>query len=448
MSISIAPANRFLGFQVYALGCKVNQYDAAVLRRTLEKAGFEINDAPKLVIVSTCAVTQKAITKDRQLINRLRRQFPSAWIIITGCWPQIDKMAASDFMFDKFIFWGTGRVSSLTKKIKDIFADDIQAINKAKDSPASAVGEFSQLAATDRSRYFLKVGDGCNQFCSYCVIPFARGRLSSRPISVLLREARAAVRAGYQEIVLSGIHLGQYGQDLRTRALNQPTPNLVVLLKNILAIKNVGRIRLSSIEINELTPELISLIKTDKRICRHLHISLQSGSDKILSLMGRPYSAKYFVDRVALLRRALPDIAITTDVIVGFPGETEKDFLATCAFVKKLKFSKIHVFSFSLHKMTRAAQLPGKIDEVQIKRRSKHLQSISIVLEEAYRRAILKKYRHQDLHIIVDHSSGARLKGKTEFSFDLEGPLKEKIADSVGGNWEKLIGRIYPVKIA
>jgi len=417
-----------IGFQIFSLGCKVNQYDAAVLRRELEKRGFSISKKPALVIINTCTVTKTAITKDRQLANKLRREFPKAFLVVMGCWPETDEQADKAIISDNVLFWGVGKTEKLIEKILEKFPETKE--NLSLKSPLAVLEsgiDNDLLASTDRSRYFLKVGDGCNQFCSYCLIPFARGRLKSRSSAELIKEIKAATEFGYREIVLSGIHLGRYGEDKKGEE-----KNLVGLLKEILKIKNLGRIRLSSIEINEVNPALINLMKKEPKICRHLHISLQSGTNKILKNMNRPYTTAYFARRVATLRQAMPDIAISTDIIVGFPGESETDFLKTLEFSKKIEFSKIHVFSYSEHEKTRAAKMPDKVSAPEIKKRSQALHGLSLKLEDEYQKRILNLYKKGGLSLIKEHGErGGYLRYKTEFGFDLYLNQKELVKNSL-----------------
>jgi threonylcarbamoyladenosine tRNA methylthiotransferase MtaB len=276
----------------------------------------------------------------------------------------------------------------------------------------------------DRSRYFLKVGDGCNQFCTYCVIPYARGRITSRKSEDLVAEAVAATEAGYGEIVLSGIHLGRYGQDLKGGE------SLVGLLKKLITIKGLGRLRLSSIEINEVDDNLIMLMKSEPQICRHLHISLQSGSDKILKAMNRPYDTAYFSERLEKLRAALPEIAISTDIIVGFPGETEIDFSKTLAFAARMRFSKIHVFPFSAHEQTKAFNLPNKVSTIEKKNRAAQLRQLSDELTSIYYKEMIKKLQGQGVLVVAEPNPNG-LEGKTEFYFNVplppDFPLNNKL---------------------
>ncbi|MDA3802824.1 MAG: tRNA (N(6)-L-threonylcarbamoyladenosine(37)-C(2))-methylthiotransferase MtaB [Patescibacteria group bacterium] len=396
-------------FLIYSLGCKVNQYDSSSLRHKLENIGFNYNNNnPGLVIINTCSVTKSAITKDRQLYNKLSKKFPQCKFVIMGCWPQTDTEAkdSKSFLNKKDIyFWGVGEHNQLINEIISLFPEcEFKLENKDK----------SNLVSTDKSRYFLKIGDGCNQFCSYCIIPYARGRLKSRSSKKLINEVKEASNKGFKEIVLSGIHLGQYGYDKKGKELN-----LTELLKELLKIDNKIRFRLSSIEVNEVSDELIELMSTEKQICPHLHISLQSGSNKILKLMNRPYKTKIFKERIEKLRKSLPDIAITTDIIVGFPGETNKDFQESYDFAKEIKFSKVHVFSYSAHEKTASYNFPNKVSVKDIKERSKMLRELSDKLETEYKKKILNIYKNKNLEVIVE-KKGEKIKGVTKYSFSLE----------------------------
>lgn len=401
-------------FLILALGCKVSQYDAAVLKRSLLTKGFELSEKdPDLVIINTCSVTKTAIAKDKQMVKKLRAKFPQAKSVIMGCWPQTHDHLDSEIK--DVLFWGVGDNDGLVVEIKKMFPD----------SKNNEVQEMGLLVPENRSRYFLKVGDGCNQFCSYCLIPYARGPIVSRPAADLVAEAREAVAAGYGEIILSGIHLGRYGQDLKNKE------SLISLLKELLAIPGIGRLRLSSIEINEVTDELIDLMKNTDHICQHLHISLQSGCDKILKLMKRPYTTEYFKERIAKLREAMPSIAISTDIIIGFPGENGENFVDTCRFAEEIGFSKIHVFSFSAHEKTAAYNLPDRVPYEKIKQRSKILRDISEVLEKKYEAEVLSKLKGKKIKVIIERVRGAANKGKTEFYFDIPISVKGKIGSLV-----------------
>ena len=315
----------------------------------------------------------------------------------------------------------------------------------------------SRFAMTDRSRYFIKIQDGCEQFCSYCIIPWTRGKLRSRPMIEVINEVKQAVEAGYREVVLCGIHLGLYGQEALTPSPSPTTAlrergakkqkNLVELLRKLIKIKNLGRIRLSSIEVTEVGDDLIKLIAANRKICKHLHIPLQSGCDKILKSMNRPYNAKYFKNKVRNIRQSIPDCAITADVIVGFPGETEKDFKETYNFIKEIQFSRLHVFPFSAHEKTPAANMEHKVSGHEIKKRADRLRQLGRKLENEYR----KKFIGKEMEVVVESVSKDKIKGKTEYYFDVELKKSRIIAHSermrVDSNID-LIGKIVKVKTA
>jgi threonylcarbamoyladenosine tRNA methylthiotransferase MtaB len=313
---------------------------------------------------------------------------------------------------------GVGQFNKLIKKIKLLFKFD-------KIQPSCR----KEKVSWNKSRYFIKIQDGCEQFCSYCIIPFTRGKLKDQPQTKIIREIMEAVKNGYREIVLCGIHLGLYGKSKNT--------NLVELLKKIINIKDLGRIRLSSIEVTEINDELIKLISRNTKICKHLHIPLQSSSDKILKSMNRPYNSRDFAHKVLKIRSRIPDIAITTDVIVGFPGETNKEFQETFKFIKKIKFSRLHVFPYSEHEKTVAANLPNKVRNQEIERRAKKLRDLGEKLETRY----IKKFISQALDVIVEKKVKNKYLGKTEYYFDSEFGKKDIILG------QAMIGSIVQVKI-
>ncbi|HPT08142.1 MAG TPA: tRNA (N(6)-L-threonylcarbamoyladenosine(37)-C(2))-methylthiotransferase MtaB [bacterium] len=423
-------------FKILTLGCKVNQYDSAVLANLLNKSGFVNIKSDKskvdLIIINSCSVTTTAISKDRRLISISKKKYPQAKIALIGCWPKIYNIKNLNV---DLISGDKDQIKNL-EAIKKLFVLDKKKISK-KDFPSCFLNIIE-----DRSRYFIKVQDGCQQFCSYCVIPFARGPLKSRLVNEILKEISLATKNGFKEIVLSGIHLGLYGQDF-----SSSKENLYSLLKKILDIKNIGRIRLSSIEINEVSDDIINLIATNNKMCRHLHISLQSGSDKILKLMNRPYNTNYFNKRIKKLRKEIPDIAISTDIIVGFPGETKKDFKDTYNFAKKIAFSKIHVFSFSAHEQAPASRFLGQVNKNDIKERSLALRQLSKKLENDYRYRILKN--NKILKVLIENIDQGKIKAKTEFYFDLDIDLDDFLSfysKKLITNTTGLIGQIVDYK--
>ena len=416
-------------FKIYTLGCKANQYDSGDLKRKLTAAGFEPAEKnADVAIVNTCAVTKTAMRKDRQMVARARRENPKAKIILTGCWPKVYRKEAEKAGAD--LVWTGGKAE---KFVDQIFNYQFSIFNKFKNLK-SKVENFKvvsnrcnglQNKKKKKSRYFIKIQDGCEQYCSYCIIPYARGKLKSRSAEEVVEEVKAAVEAGYREIILTGIHLGLYGREIKNLK-SKIKNNLVELLKQLMKIKDLGRIRLSSIEVTEVNDDLIKLMALrqaqgrrarEGKICKHFHVPLQAGCDKILKRMNRPYDTKYFKEKIRKIRKLMPDVAITTDVIVGFPSETKKDFKETCGFIKKMRFSKLHVFPFSAHERTAAAKMDGKIGEKEIKRRAAGLRGLGERMESDYK----KKFKGKKLEVVVERKIGERkFVGKTEYYFDIQ----------------------------
>ncbi len=414
-SMSIKNRKNRIIFEIITLGCKVNQYDSAVLKNLLLSGNFILsknNQRSDLIIVNSCAVTKSAISKSRKVINQIKKENPRVKMALIGCWPKVygSEILGKELGVD--IVLGEKDLKKINKSINQFFFPK----NNNKKGVISCQNNKINTVE-DRSRYFIKIQDGCRQFCSYCIIPLARGPLNSRSCLEILKEIKVAVKKGFEEIVLSGIHLGLYGKDLPVGG-----ESLYSLLLKILKIKNIGRIRLSSIEINDIGDDIIDLMASNRKICRHLHIPLQSGNSRILRLMNRPYTSKYFIDKIKRIRKKIPDIAISTDIIVGFPGEGNVDFRDTYNFSKNIKFSKIHVFSFSAHEKTSAYYLPDPVSVSDIKFRSQQLRQLSKKLENNYRRETLK--RGGRLSLLVEGLVGDKIIAKSEFYFDMILPLK------------------------
>lgn len=433
--------------KIYTLGCKVNQYDSGKLASELARAGFLIVDKNAgIAIINSCAITKTAMIKSARMVKLARKENPKAKIVLAGCWPKAEEIRGNMAGADSIIK-GTDVFKFLAKtKIKEIKSKKIILANQA-----------------EHSRYFIKIQDGCEQFCSYCIIPYTRGKLKSRGEREVINEIKQAVKAGYGEIVLSGIHLGLYGKESKLSLRGAPVTKqslvkfrarefaalppaarndkLTALLKKLIKIKNLGRIRLSSIEITEVTDELINLMVKSKKICRHLHMPTQSGSDKILKLMNRPYDVKYFKNKVAKIKSKMPDIAISTDVIAGFPGETEKDFRATEKFIKLMKFSRLHVFPFSVHEKTPASKFSGQVEEKIKARRAGILRRLGVKLAEDYK----KKFKGRELEVAIEQIKQDKIIGKTEYYFDIKAEKGQIIRREAGGSVE-LIGRILKIR--
>ena len=385
-------------FKIYTLGCKVNQYDSMKLSRLLYQASLKaVNNGADIAIINSCAVTKTAISKGQRMINKAKKENPKAKIILMGCWPQVYDKEINQDQID--LMWGVGKHQKLVKKI-------LNSLLKIESS-SLCLKTVDRLVYGDKSRYFIKIQDGCEQFCSYCIIPYTRGKLKSRNENEILREIKQVVKVGYREVVLCGIHLGLYK--------SKANINLVDLLKEIIKIPKLGRVRLSSIEVTDVSDELINLISISNKICNHFHIPLQSGNDKILKLMNRPYDTTFFVNRIKKIKQVIPDIALTTDVIVGFPGEAKKDFKDTCDFIKLVGFSRLHVFPFSAHEKTPASKLLHQLNKQEKLDRANKLRKIGYQLTEKYNDSL--KIKEQD--IIVETAEKNEIRGLNQYYFQI-----------------------------
>ncbi len=371
-------------FAILTLGCKVNLYESESYIQSLKAEGFievSFDEQADIYIVNTCTVTNTASSKSRNKINQAHKQNPNALICVVGCLVQVgdDRL---DQIEDIDIMIGSSHKDQLVSLIKKALVDkkkykEIENVRQYKVFDELYVNNFSH-----HTRAFLKIQDGCDQFCTYCIIPYARGSERSLAPDKVIKQAKSLLTNGYKEIVLSGIHTGRYGKDHQT--------SLTDLIKELLRT-SVYRLRISSIEITEITDEMILLIKNDIRLAKHLHIPLQSGCDKILKLMKRPYDTAYFIERIRFIKQMIPDISISTDVIVGFPGETEDDFIKTIAFIKEVNFSFLHVFPYSKKSGTVASKMPEQISKDVKKSRVTQLIKLSNQMYEVYQKTFIAK---------------------------------------------------------
>lgn len=378
---------------IATLGCKVNQYESAGIIEKLIERGFIIvpfSDLADIYIVNTCTVTGKTDYQSRQLSRRAYRKNPKASIIVTGCYAQIAPREISKL---------PGVAAVVGNSEKENIPDIIQ--NMIKGEQQTLVGDISQARSISgltvtkfpgHTRAFLRIQDGCNFFCSYCIIPYARGRSRSLPEKDVLDQISMLGDSGHKEIVLSGIHLGVYGGDL------SPPTNLLNLLRKIEENKMVERLRLSSIEPAEITDVMISHIRNSKIICRHLHIPLQSGDNKILSLMKRNYNTVFFRNLLKKLLDSLPDIAIGIDVMVGFPGEGEKEFENTLEFIEELPAAYLHVFPYSERPGTQSEKLPGRVKDDIKKKRGEILRKLG----KKKRDAFVERFVGKRLSVLIE----------------------------------------------
>ena len=355
-------------FAIHTFGCKVNIYESEYITNLLQENNYKLLDfnytkEADIYIINTCTVTNEADKKDRKLIHTTRINHPNSILIVMGCYAQLNP---NDI--DADIVIGNKYKSQIIELINE-FKTTNKKIVKVEDISKINFEDMYINRFVTHTRAFVKIQDGCNAFCAYCAIPYARGGIRSKDFDKVISEVTNLVNNGYKEIVLTGIHTGRYGLEKHT--------NLESLLKELVKVKDVFRIRLSSIEINEITDGIIDLIKNNDIMAKHLHIPLQSGSDTILKSMNRLYDMKYFIDRVNYIRKEIPDVSITTDLILGFPGETDKEYKETLDTLNKINFTKIHTFPYSRRSGTKAASMPNQIDGITKKCRVKEVINIS-----------------------------------------------------------------------
>lgn len=416
----------------YTLGCKVNQADTASMENLFLRSGHQLvsfDGEADVYIINTCVVTNTGQRKSRQTIHRAIRKNPNALIVVTGCYPQTAAEEVKAIAGVDMIIGNQDRaqiVQLVEERLAHRQTDTLDAVHKLTASTA-----FEEMAAgdiTDKTRAFLKIQEGCNQFCTYCIIPYARGPLRSRSLESIRTETQRLISAGFKEIVLIGIHLGCYGKE------NPDGPTLYDAVKTVLEVPGVQRLRLGSLESVEVEPRLLTLMQEDARFCRHLHLPLQSGCDKTLQAMHRPYTTAKFKTLLADIKTKVPDIAITTDVIVGFPGETEADFETTCKFAESCGFSKMHIFPFSARKGTPAEKFAGAVTEAVKKERADILGRIDETMHKAFLQAMVG----QTAEVLFEQPAGE------DYFEGLTGNYQRVFVKSGGRN---LGGEILPVKI-
>lgn len=416
----------------YTLGCKVNQADTASMENLFLRSGHQLvsfDGEADVYIINTCVVTNTGQRKSRQTIHRAIRKNPNALIVVTGCYPQTAAEEVKAIAGVDMIIGNQDRaqiVQLVEERLAHRQTDTLDAVHKLTASTA-----FEEMAAgdiTDKTRAFLKIQEGCNQFCTYCIIPYARGPLRSRSLESIRTETQRLISAGFKEIVLIGIHLGCYGKE------NPDGPTLYDAVKTVLDVPGVQRLRLGSLESVEVEPRLLTLMQEDARFCRHLHLPLQSGCDKTLQAMHRPYTTAKFKTLLADIKTKVPDIAITTDVIVGFPGETEADFETTCKFAESCGFSKMHIFPFSARKGTPAEKFAGAVTEAVKKERADILGRIDETIHKTFMQAMVG----QTAEVLFEQPAGE------DYFEGLTGNYQRVFVKSGGRN---LGGEILPVKI-
>ena len=364
-------------FKIITLGCKVNTYESNSISDTLLANGYEkaLDDKQAdIVIINTCTVTNTANNKSLKMIRHAIRNNRNAIIIVTGCSAQVYHKQIMEIDGVSIIIGTVGK-SQILKYIEEYKKNKEQIIDVKNNT--NILFEEMKLNNFDKTRAFVKIQDGCNNFCSYCIIPFTRGSVRSRNKDEIINEIKTLINYGHHEIVLTGIHTGNYGEEFDNY-------DFASLLSDLVKIQGLDRLRISSIEVTELNDRVLSILEKEKVLVSHLHIPLQAGTDKILKAMNRKYDTKYFKEKIDKIRTIRPDISISTDVIVGFPGETEEDFIESMDFINSMKFSKIHVFPYSKREGTKAATFDNQVDEKVKKDRARLLIKLSKKLEIEY----------------------------------------------------------------
>lgn len=401
-------------FAIATLGCKVNTYESQGYESALIAKGYEevsFKEKADVYIINTCAVTNTAGSKSRQKIHQARHTNPDAIIAVVGCYVQTAKEQL-ELMEHVDILIGSALKQTLADRIEQAVNGN-KVENVLQDVRALRVFEALPVRHFEhQTRAFLKIQDGCNQFCSYCIIPFARGAERSLPEDEVVQTAKNLCASGHREIVLSGIHTGRYGRDLKT--------NLTHVMKRLCnEVKDLQRIRISSIEMNEITDELLEFMQQEPRIARHLHIPIQTANNTVLKNMNRPYNVEWFMERVDYIRSLMPDISISSDVIVGFPQESEEQFQDTMDNIRKINFSFLHIFPYSKRDYTVAAKMPGHWDNKTKKERASRLAQCSKELYTAYKQQFINK----EVDVLFEKEVDGMLFGHTSEYLEVYCPM-------------------------
>ncbi len=372
---------------IFTLGCKVNQADSHSLQELFVQAGFEIveADAPADVyIINTCVVTNVGQQKSRQVIRRFIKNNPKALVVVTGCYPQTANEEVESIEGVGLIVGNQNR-AEIVSLVEGALADRKPLNTVRSISNAVVFEDIPSGKHADKTRAFLKIQEGCNQFCTYCIIPYARGRLRSRSLESIREEVGSLTAQGFREVVLLGIHLGAFGKEVADDV------DLAAAVRVALSVHELQRLRLGSLECIEIGESLLELMATEERLAKHLHLPLQSGCNPILRAMNRPYTTEEFAELVADIRRIIPDIAITTDIIVGFPGETTEMFEETLEFARRMKFAKIHIFPFSKRKGTPAESMKGQVSKLEKQARANRLGTLDEHLHQEFLQSCIGK---------------------------------------------------------
>jgi threonylcarbamoyladenosine tRNA methylthiotransferase MtaB len=393
--LNIKDTNKKYTVSFTTLGCKVNQFETEAMSELLEKEGFEVvqGNSSDIYIINTCAVTNESERKSRQFINKAKRINKDAIVVAVGCSVQLHgEKISRDTTADIII--GTknkGNIGKLLKEKLSHMEQDTEVIIENFQGQ-ECFEELKISSVHDKTRANIKIQDGCSQFCSYCIIPYVRGPIRSRNHEDIVKEVKDIAANGYKEIVLNGIHISSYGKEIKEQDA------LIKLIEDMNKVEGIERIRLGSLEPNLITEEFIKRYTSLDKTCDHFHLSLQSGSNSVLERMNRKYTAEQYKKNVELIRKYMPNAGITTDIIVGFPGETDEEFKETLEFVKAIRFSRIHVFKYSVREGTKAAEMTNQVDDVVKSERSKVL----IELGEEITSEFMEKFIGENVSVLVE----------------------------------------------
>lgn len=391
----------------YTLGCKVNQYETNAMIQHFKQKGYELvnfHEVADIYIVNTCSVTNMSDKKSRQALRRVKQLNPNSILVVTGCYAQVKKEELKEIKEIDLIL-GTNEKNKIVEYVEHLLKSasgpQIEVTDVMQEKEYQ---EFGSITYTENTRAVIKVQDGCDRFCSYCIIPYARGRVRSRNTESILQEVKQIAKKQVKEIVITGIHIASYGKDFKDGT------SLIDLLEKLNQIEGIQRIRLGSLEPNLITSEFVKRLVVLEKICPHFHLSLQSGCNETLKRMNRRYTTEEFMQAVTLLRESYPTVLLTTDVIVGFPGETDEEFKETYDFLKQVNFYKMHVFPYSPRRGTKAANMPNQIEGDKKEQRSKKLIELSHQCQQYYH----KSYFGKTVEVLLEEKVGDYYQGHTD----------------------------------
>jgi threonylcarbamoyladenosine tRNA methylthiotransferase MtaB len=418
------------------LGCKVNQYETNAMAQKFLEKGYQIIEEitpenedikPDICIINTCTVTNMSDRKSRQMLRRMKEKKPSTIVVAVGCYAQVAKKELAKIPEIDLVLGNNEKVE-IVKYVEEYINNHINNVELDDVMYSKEFSDFGDVTYTEKTRAVIKIQDGCDRFCSYCIIPYARGRVRSRKPENIISEITQIASKGIKEVVITGIHIASYGKDFAMSKDSKLTNyRLIDLLEEINEIQGIQRIRLGSIEPLLITVEFVERLKKLEKICHHFHLSLQSGCDETLKRMNRRYTTEQFKEIVRLLRNAYSDVNLTTDIIVGFPGETDEEFNKTYQFLKEIKFYKMHIFKYSPRKGTKAAVMPNQINGDIKEERSKKLIELSDRNEIEYN----KSYIGKNVEVLFEEEKDGMYKGHTQNYIMVYCQSKEKLDNKI-----------------